>query len=54
MTSKKEDVIFNEDLLTKLVGAGNVTAAILADWEVVLIAHIACLDDTDVQTLDEV
>ena len=35
-------------------GAGDATATILEQWEVVLVADVACLDDADVQTLGEV
>ena len=50
----EEDGIFDEDPLTKLAGAGDATATILEQWEVVLVADVACLDDADVQTLGEV
>jgi hypothetical protein len=46
-----EDGLFDEDPLTMLVGAGEATAAILLEWEVVLVNHVACLEGTDVEIL---
>ena len=49
-----EDGIFDEDPLTKLAGAGEATATILEQWEVLLVSNVACLEDADVQTLGKV
>ena len=48
-----ENGIFDKDPLTMLVGAGEATAAILLEWEVVLVVHVAYLEDADVEILVE-
>ena len=47
------DGIFDEDPVSKLSGAGEKTAGILAKQDVHLVPHIACLDDEDMLTLAE-